>query len=127
MGIVRTNCYIIGKGGGGSGTADLPTHLENLTIITSNQCATLTLSYSNTDFVTGVRVCYKRNSYPTNPTDGDYVEVNEVAEMVKITGLTNLITYYFRVFLYRIVDDTTYFQTVVSIDNVTIEARPHQS
>lgn len=126
MGIARTNCYIICESGGSGAdvdVVDLPTHLANLTAINGNQFATLFLKYSNTDFVSGVRVCYKTESYPANPEDGDYIDTDGTPESVKISGLANSTTYYFRVFLYRVVSNKKYFQT--DIINAEISAMPN--
>lgn len=124
--IGRTNVIFgsrSGSGGSGSGMVDLPTHPDSIAILAGDQCATLTLGYTNTDYISGVRVCYKIGSYPTNATDGDFLDTESAAASIQITGLTNSVTYYFRVFLYNEVDSTKYFQS--DITNAKISAMPN--
>lgn len=128
MGYVRTNAPMKlgsgggGGGGGGSGTQDLPTHLNSISANAGNQHVTLTLEYSNTDLVDGVQVNYKTGGYPTSPTDGEFVTENGAATSILIEGLTNSLTYYFRVFLYNEVDGAKYYQT--DLTNAQITAIP---
>ena len=124
--IGRTN-IIFGSGSssGGSGgvtTVDLPTCPSSLTASPSNGKVTLTLAYSDTDFVSGVEVRYKTGSYPTSPTDGTGKTVTSAATSIEVTGLTNGTTYYFRVYLYREIDSVKYYQTDET--NAKIESAP---
>lgn len=117
MGYVRTNAPVKlggGGGGGGSGTPDLPTHLNSISANGGNNHVTLTLEYSNTDLVDGVQVNYKTGDYPTSPTDGELVTQDGAVTEIKIEGLTNSLTYYFRVFLYNEVDGVKYYQTDIT-------------
>ena len=124
MGIVSTNVLVGGNGSGSSGAngADLPTRLKSLSANGGNKFVTLTLGYENTNFVTGVQVNYKVGGYPTSPTDGQSITISGAATSIKITSLTNQLIYYFRVFLYREVDNTKYYQT--DITNARISAKP---
>lgn len=124
--IGRTN-IIFGSGSssGGSGgvtTVDLPTCPSSLTASPGNSKVTLTLAYSDTDFVSGVEVRYKTGSYPTSPTDGNGVTIEGAETAVEISGLTNGTTYYFRVYLYREIDGVKYYQTDET--NAKIEGVP---
>lgn len=124
--IGRTN-IIFGSGSssGGSGgvtTVDLPTCPSSLTASPGNGKVTLTLAYSDTDFVSGVEVRYKTGSYPTSPTDGNGITAEGAATSIEITGLTNGTTYYFRVYLYREIDGVKYYQTDET--NAKIEGVP---
>lgn len=124
--IGRTN-IIFGSGSssGGSGgvtTVDLPTCPSSLTASPGNGKVTLTLAYSDTDFVSGVEVRYKTGSYPTSPTDGTGKTVTSAATSIEVTGLTNGTTYYFRVYLYREIDSVKYYQTDET--NAKIESAP---
>lgn len=127
--IGRTN-IIFGSGSssGGSGgvtTVDLPTCPSSLTASPGNGKVTLTLAYSDTDFVSGVEVRYKTDSYPTSPTDGNGVAVEGAATSIEITGITNGTTYYFRVYLYREIDGVKYYQTDET--NAKIEGVPTEN
>ena len=117
--IGRTNIIF---GSGGVTTVDLPTCPSSLTASPGNSKVTLTIAYSDTDFVSGVEVRYKTDSYPTSPTDGDGVAIESATTAVEISGLTNGTTYYFRVFLYRTVGGVKYFQT--DITNARISCIP---
>lgn len=124
--IGRTN-VIFGSGGssGGSGgvtTVDLPTCLKSISAQPANGKVTLALTYSDTDFVSGVEVRYKTDSYPTSPTDGNSIITEGAATSIEITGLTNGTTYYFRVYLYREIDGVKYYQTDET--NAKISAMP---
>lgn len=124
--IGRTN-IIFGSGSssGGSGgvtTVDLPTCPASLTASPGVGKVTLTLAYSDTDFVSGVEVRYKTDSYPTSPTDGNGITAEGAATSIEITGLTNGTTYYFRVYLYREVSGVKYYQTDET--NAKIEGVP---
>lgn len=122
MGIVSTNVAFIRKSGSGSGGAygvDLPTHLKSLSANGGNKFVTLTLEYENTNLVTGVQINYKTGSYPASSTDGQSMTVSGAATSIKITGLTNTLMYYFRVFLYREVDGVKYYQTDITNARVT--------
>ncbi len=122
MGYVRTNAPVKfggGGGGGGSGTQDLPTHPSSISANGGNQHVTLTLEYSSTDLVDGVQINYKLDGYPTSPTDGESVTEMGAATEIKIEGLTNSLTYYFRVFLYNEVGGAKYYQTDIVNAQVT--------
>lgn len=124
--IGRTN-ILFGSGGGSGGsggvtTVDLPTCPASLTANSGNHKVTLTLAYSDTDFVSGVEVRYKMGSYPTSPTDGAGKTVTSAAISIEVTGLTNGTTYYFRVYLYREIDGVKYYQTDET--NAKIEGVP---
>lgn len=114
--IGRTNAVCVTSGGGSDGvtTVDLPTHPASIAHNAKNQNVDIALTYSSTDFVSGVRVAYKTGAYPENPDDGEFVEVEGAAETVNIPNLTNGATYYFRVFLYREVGGVKYFQTDIT-------------
>lgn len=91
--------------------ADLPTRLSSLTATANSKAVILKLSYSDTDFVSGVDVLYKTGSYPTSPTDGNCVTVEGAATSVTVSSLTNAVKYYFRVYLWRLIDGVKYYQT----------------
>ncbi len=122
MGIVKTNASPIGSGsssGGLNSGVDLPTHLSSISSNGGNKFVTLTLGYSNTNYITGVQVNYKTGSYPTSPSDGQSISVLGAAATIKITGLTNKLTYYFRVFLYNEVDSVKCYQTDITNARIT--------
>lgn len=89
-----------------------PKNVQNLAIKKGNE--QLTISWKDpTDTVVenqtictwaGTKVVYKEGSYPTSPTDGTVAIDNKVRDAYEngytITGLTNGITYYFRLFPY---------------------------
>lgn len=117
-----TNVPIINRGGSGSGGttgADLPTHLSSLSANPGNKFVTLTLGYTNTSYVSGVQVNYKTGSYPTSPSDGNSMTVTDAQTSIKVEGLTNALTYYFRVFLYNEVDGVKCYQTDITNARVT--------
>lgn len=114
MALGRTNIMTVGNSGGGVTTVDLPTRLNALSSNAGNALATLTLSYSDATYVTGVQVNYKTGSYPTSPTDGQSMTVTGAPTSITVTGLTNTLTYYFRVFLYREIDGVKYYQTDIT-------------
>ena len=119
--IGRTNAVGVNSGGGVT-TVDLPTHPASIAYNAKNQNVDIILTYSSTDLVSGVRVAYKTGAYPENPDDGEYVEIEGAAETVNIPNLTNGTTYYFRVFLYREIANTKYFQT--DLTNAKCECIP---
>ena len=110
--IGRTN-IIFGSGGGSGGvtTVDLPTCPASISSTSGNGKVTLSLTYTDTDYISGVEVRYKTGSYPTSPTDGSGKTISGAATSIEITGLTNGTTYYFRVYLYREIDGVKYYQT----------------
>ena len=117
MALGRTNCFIMkadGSGGSGVTTVDLPTHPASIAYNAKNQNVDIALTYSSTDFVSGVRVAFKTGAYPENPDDGEFVEVEGAAETVNVPNLANGATYYFRVFLYREVSGVKYFQSDIT-------------
>lgn len=103
MGVVSTNIRIVKSGGGSGGvtTVDLPTCPASISSTSGNGKVTLSLSYNDTDYISGVEVRYKTGSYPTSPTDGSGVTAEGAATSIEITGLANGTTYYFRVYLSR--------------------------
>lgn len=114
--IGRTNavCVISGGGSGGVTTVDLPTHPASISRNAKNQNVDIALTYTSTDFVSGVRVAYKTGAYPENPDDGEFVDAEGAAETVNVPNLSNGATYYFRVFLYREVGGVRYFQSDIT-------------
>ena len=125
MALGRTNCFIMkadGSGGSGVTTVDLPTCPASIAANGGNTCATITLTYTDTDYISGVEVRYKTGGYPTNPTDGNGVTAEGAAASIEISGLTNGTKYYFRVFLYREVDGVKYYQT--DLTNAKAEVMP---
>lgn len=114
--IGRTNavCVISGGGSGGVTTVDLPTHPASISHNAKNQNVDIALTYTSTDFVSGVRVAYKTGAYPENPDDGEFVDAEGAAETVNVPNLSNGATYYFRVFLYREVGGVKYFQSDIT-------------
>ncbi|MCH5205642.1 MAG: hypothetical protein J1F09_01730 [Oscillospiraceae bacterium] len=117
-GVVRTNSPVTygngGGSGGGTGTVDLPTHLNSISANSGNGFIELTLGYSNTDYVDKVWAVAKTGGYPENPTDGKIAVAEGAATTVRIGELENGLTYYIRVFLVRVVDGVEYFQTDVT-------------
>lgn len=109
------------KGGlGGNASVNLPTCLKSLNANGGNKFVTLTLEYSNTDYVSGVQVNYKTEDYPDSPFDGESVAVTGAQTSIKTEGLTNGTLYYFRVFLYNDeVDGVKYYQTDITNAKVT--------
>lgn len=103
-------------------TVDLPTRPASISRNAKNQNVEIMLTYSSTDLVSGVRVAYKTGAYPENPDDGEFVETEGAAETVNVPNLTNGTTYYFRVFLYREIASTKYFQT--DLTNAECECIP---
>ena len=114
--IGRTNavCVISGGGSGGVTTVDLPTHPASISHNAKNQNVDIALTYTSTDFVSGVRVAFKMGAYPENPDDGEFVDAEGAAETVNVPNLSNGATYYFRVFLYREVGGVRYFQSDIT-------------
>ena len=114
--IGRTNavCVISGGGSGGVTTVDLPTRPASISRNAKNQNVDIALTYTSTDFVSGVRVAYKTGAYPENPDDGEFVDAEGAAETVNVPNLSNGATYYFRVFLYREVGGVKYFQSDIT-------------
>lgn len=110
MGIGRTNIIACGSSGGVT-TVDLPTCPEAISVQAGNKCAVLSLTYSNTENVSGVEVRYKTGDYPENPFDGNGLTVSGTETSISISGLANSITHYIRVFLYREIDGVKYYQT----------------
>lgn len=110
--IGRTNAVCVTSGG--VTTVDLPTHPASIAYNAKNQNVDIALTYSSTDFVSGVRVAFKTGAYPENPDDGEFVEVEGAAETVNVPNLANGATYYFRVFLYREVSGVKYFQSDIT-------------
>lgn len=108
--IGRTNAIGVNSGGGVT-TVDLPTHLASISASGGNAKATVNLTYTDTDYISGVEVRYKPGGYPTSPTDGNGVTADGAAEAIEITGLSNGTKYYFRVYLYREIDGVKYYQT----------------
>lgn len=108
--IGRTN---ITRSLGSSGVTmvDLPTHLKTLSTAVSNGRVDISLEYSDTDFVSGVDIVYKTGSYPKSPADGDCTTAEGAVTSIPITGLTNNTTYFFRVYLYHLIDGVKYYQT----------------
>lgn len=125
-GVVRTNSPVTygngGGSGGGTGTVDLPTHLNSISANGGNGFIELTLGYSGTDYVDEVWAVAKTGDYPKDPTDGKIVVAEGAATTVRIGELENGLTYYIRVFLVRVVDGVEYFQTDVT--NATTSAIP---
>lgn len=120
MGVVSTNARMIsGNGSGNANGADLPTHLSSLSVNSGNKFVTLSLGYINTSFVSGIQVNYKTGSYPTSPSNGNSIAVTGAATSINITGLTNAVTYYFRVFLYNEVNGVKYYQTDITNARIT--------
>ncbi len=121
MGVVRTNALMTGSSSGSSGAngADLPTHLSSISANGGNKFVTLTIGYTNTNYVSGVQVNYKTGGYPASPSDGQSTSVSGAAASIKVTGLTNKLTYYFRVFLFNEVDGVKYYQTDITNARVT--------
>lgn len=109
--IGRTNVLSLGSGGGGVTTVDLPTHPESVSAASRSQKVIISLTYSDTDYISGVEVRYKADGYPTSPTDGEGVTAEGAAASIEVSGLTNGITYYFRVYLYREIGGVKYYQT----------------
>lgn len=98
---------------------DLPTHPGSISANGGNGNVTIALSYTNINYITGVRVCYKTDGYPTSPSDGQFIDVAGAAQSIKITSLTNTLTYYFRIFLYNEVDSIKYYQTDITNARIT--------
>lgn len=130
--IGRTNAVGFNSGGsGGVTTVDLPTHPASISTSGGNAKATVNLTYTDTDYISGVEVRYKSGGYPTSSTDGNGVTADGAAEAIEITGLSNGTKYYFRVYLYREIGGVKYYQTddtnaiatanpiAVSIDGIT--------
>ena len=110
--IGRTNAVCVTSGGsGGVTTVDLPTHPASIAVNSGNAKATITLTYTDTDYISGVEVRYKAGGYPTSPTDGNGVTAEGAVMSIEIAGLTNGTKYYFRAYLYREVDGVKYYQT----------------
>lgn len=107
--IGRTNAVCVTSGG--VTTVDLPTHPASIAANSGNAKATITLTYTDTDYISGVEVRYKTGGYPTSPTDGNGVTAEGAAASIDISGLTNGTKYYFRAYLYREVDGVKYYQT----------------
>lgn len=124
VGTLATKKYDEGYADGAKtgGTADLPTHPASISIVTGNGTATISLTYSNTEFLKGVLITYKTGGYPTSPTDGDSVDTVGQPTSITISNLENGTEYYFRVFLYNIVEDNKYYQT--DVINARITATP---
>lgn len=120
MGVVRTNARIISSSGsGGANGVDLPTHLSSISANGGNKFVTLSFGYTNTNYVSGVQINYKTGSYPTSPSDGQSMTVAGAATSINVTGLTNSVTYYFRVFLYNEVNGVKYYQTDLTNARIT--------
>lgn len=104
MGIAKTNVsLVINSTSGGSGIPEtLPTVLASCSAASGNAKADISWEYTNTDYVAGMRICYKTGSYPENAEDGAYVDI-EGAETLSatITGIENNVAYYFRLFPYN--------------------------
>jgi|GEM_PF-4619938 len=104
MGIAKTNVSLtINSTSGGGGVAEtLPTVIASCIAASGNAKADISWEYTNTDYVAGMRICYKTGGYPENAEDGAYVDI-EGAETLSatITGLTNNVMYYFRLFPYN--------------------------
>lgn len=122
--IGRTNAVCVTSGGssGGVTTVDLPTHPASISTSGSNAKATVNLTYTDTDYISGVEVRYKTGGYPTSPTDGNGVTAEGAAASIEISGLTNGTKYYFRAYLFREVDGVKYYQT--DDTNATVTATP---
>ncbi len=106
--------------GGGGITETLPTVLASCKAVHGDAKATISWGYSNTDYVAGIRICYKTDSYPENSEDGTYVDIEGTETLsTDITELTNGAEYYFRLFLYN---NNMDFQT--SVTNATCSAMP---
>lgn len=111
--IGRTNAQSFGAGGAVDGVtvADLPTCPQAVSAASNSGKVIISLTYSDTDFVSGVDVVYKTGSYPTSPADGDVVSVDGAETSIDISGLTNGTKYFFRVYLFRKIGGVKYFQT----------------
>lgn len=118
----RTN--ITSKNQNGSSTitgevVDLPTRLNNISCTGGNGSVNLILSYLNTTYVSGVQVNYKTGGYPQNPSDGQSSQFSGALTSINISGLVNGSTYYFRIFLYRKVNNVLYYQTDITNARIT--------
>jgi len=104
MGIAKTNVSLtINSTSGGGGVAEtLPTVLASCSAASGNAKADISWEYANTDYLKGIRICYKTDAYPENAEDGLHVDI-EGAETLSatITGIENNVAYYFRLFPYN--------------------------
>lgn len=105
--------------GGGGQNLTLPPMVTDLAAKGSN--ATITVSWTNpiSDFLAGIAVVYNDDHMPEKPSDGTKVDAGLV-ETVDLTGLTNGILYYIRIFPYN---EKKQYQTL--IDGSTISATPN--
>lgn len=105
--------------GGGGQNLTLPPMVTNLAAKGSN--ATITVSWTNpeSDFLAGIAVVYNDDHMPEKPSDGTKVDAN-LAESVDLTGLTNGILYYIRIYPYN---EKKQYQTL--IDGATTSATPN--
>lgn len=112
MGVVGTNIYIIGTGGGVT-TQDLPTVLKDFYAQNGGTGKIiLKWDFKNTENLTGVYICYQADEYPTSPNDGVKVVVDNYTTLsVDIENLKNGVEYFFRAYPYREIDGVKYFQT----------------
>lgn len=106
-------------GGSGGQNLTLPPMVTDLAAKGSN--ATITVSWTNpiSDFLAGIAVVYNDDHMPEKPSDGTKVDAGLV-ETVDLTGLTNGVLYYIRIFPYN---EKKQYQTL--IDGSTISATPN--
>ncbi len=124
MKLGKTNIESCSNTGSGSSNGDviLPAQLTSISSVAGDGKVTLNISYGSTSYVTGVMVRYQTGSYPSGVTNGYGKTVNGAPTSITISGLTNGSTYYFRVFLYRQINEVKYYQT--SIYNAQISDKP---
>ncbi len=113
MGIVGTNVYIIGAGGCGVTTEDLPAVLKDFWAQNGGAGKVLLKwVFNNAENLTGVQICYQAEKYPASPNDGAKVVVdNYTLQSVYVENLENGVEYFFRAYPYREIDGVKYFQT----------------
>lgn len=70
--------------------------------------------YTNTDFVSGVQINYKTNGYPASPDDGNSIIVDGTPMEIIINNLINKTNYYFRIFLFNMINNKKYYQTDIT-------------
>lgn len=106
-------------GGSGGQNLTLPPMVTNLAAKGSN--ATITVSWTNpvSEYLVGIAVVYNDDHMPEKPSDGTKVDAGLV-ETVELTGLTNGILYYIRIYPYN---EKKQYQTL--IDGATTSATPN--
>jgi hypothetical protein len=82
-------------------TETLPQQVDSFSGICSTGVVTLSWSNSNTNYLSGYYIVYKTGSVPATINDGTKITASSSTASVQVSGLTDGVQYYFRIYPYN--------------------------